>query len=189
MNPNSTDANDKLDLRSSLADWLQIKDLQHAITLAVILVSAMVLEISNQINTQTPLWEQQLETLLSRWTHQWHKKIHWTKKLCKTYLNWCDFIEVLGVWNTKAAHPMLMAPFLEMPFKSPTAPVTVVPTYLTLKFLKCIKKNAILWAIKNPIKYVAHGRHQFLIEKELLLSVHNCTSVSQIYYHMHHDAG
>jgi hypothetical protein len=69
---------------------------------------------------------------------------------------------------------MLMAPFLEMPFKSPTAPVTVVPTYLTLKFLKCIKKKSNLVSHKEPIKDVAHGRHQFLIEKEMLHSKQKC---------------
>lgn len=59
------------------------------------------------------------------------------------YLNWCDFIEVLGVRNTQAAHSMLMSPFLEMPFISPSTPVAVVPTYLAFEFLKGSHKNVL----------------------------------------------
>ena len=51
------------------------------------------------------------------------------------YLDGCDFIEVLGIRNTKASHPMLVAPLLEMALISPPPPVTVVATYLALEFL------------------------------------------------------
>lgn len=53
----------------------------------------------------------------------------------KTYLNWCNLIEVFSVRDSKAAHPMLMAPFLEMSLKRPASPIAVVSTYLTFKFL------------------------------------------------------
>jgi hypothetical protein len=52
-----------------------------------------------------------------------------------TYINGCDFIKVLGIWDAKASHPMLMTPLLEMALVSPSSPVTVVSTYFTLEFL------------------------------------------------------
>jgi hypothetical protein len=51
------------------------------------------------------------------------------------YLDGCDFIEVLSIRNSKTAHPVLMAPLLEMPLISPSPPVAVVSTYLTFEFL------------------------------------------------------
>jgi hypothetical protein len=59
------------------------------------------------------------------------------------YLYGCDFVEVLGIRNTKASHPMLVAPLLEMALISPSPPVTVVATYFTLEFLmtNCCSKN------------------------------------------------
>jgi hypothetical protein len=51
------------------------------------------------------------------------------------YLDGCDFIEILCVRDTKASHPVLMTPFLEMALICPSPPITVVSTYLTLKFL------------------------------------------------------
>jgi hypothetical protein len=39
---------------------------------------------------------------------------------------------------------MLMTPFLEMPLKGSSTPVTIVPTYLALKFLTCRKIIEIL---------------------------------------------
>jgi hypothetical protein len=60
------------------------------------------------------------------------------------HLDRCDLIEVLGVWDAKATHSMLMTPFLEMPLKRSTTPVTIVPTYLTFKFLTCRKIIEIL---------------------------------------------
>jgi hypothetical protein len=51
------------------------------------------------------------------------------------YLDRCDFIEILSIRDTKASHPMLMTPFFEMTLIGPSSPITVVSTYLTLKFL------------------------------------------------------
>jgi hypothetical protein len=57
------------------------------------------------------------------------------KSTMVVYLDGCDFIEVLGIRNTKASHPMLVAPLLEMALISPSPPITVVATYLALEFL------------------------------------------------------
>jgi hypothetical protein len=51
------------------------------------------------------------------------------------YINGCDFIEVLGIWDAKASHPMLMTPLLEMALICSSSPVTLVSTNLTLEFL------------------------------------------------------
>jgi len=54
------------------------------------------------------------------------------------YLDGCNLVEVLCIWNTKTAHAMLMSPFLKMPLKSPPSPVTVVAAYLAFEFLRNI---------------------------------------------------
>ena len=52
-----------------------------------------------------------------------------------TYIDGCNFIEILSIGNAKASHPMLMTPFLEMTLISPSPPIAMVSTYLTLEFL------------------------------------------------------
>jgi hypothetical protein len=78
----------------------------------------------------------------------------WKLNCKNAHLNWCDFVEVLCIWYTKAPHPMLVTPFFKMSFKSTTPPITVVPTYLALKFLKCISYYLVIKILrdrKNPI--------------------------------------
>jgi len=52
-----------------------------------------------------------------------------------TYIDGCNFIEILSIGNAKASHPMLMTPFLEVTLISPSPPIAMVSTYLTLEFL------------------------------------------------------
>lgn len=51
-------------------------------------------------------------------------------------------MEVFRIWNTQTTHSMLMSPFLEVSFKSPSTPIAIIAAYLTFKLLKIITRQS-----------------------------------------------
>jgi hypothetical protein len=68
------------------------------------------------------------------------------------YINGCDFIEVLGIWDAKASHPMLMTPLLEMALICSSSPVTLVSTNLTLEFLINYSSQNVSGTVPDPMQ-------------------------------------
>ena len=52
------------------------------------------------------------------------------------FLDLCDFVEVLIVWNAKGAHAVLVPPLLEVPLELPSASVCEAPTNFAGKLLQ-----------------------------------------------------